>query len=59
MARTVSLPCAAAAYMLAQGRAVPTGVHIPVQPEFYLPILAELEQLDIVCREQVEPLDSL
>ena len=31
-----------------------TGVHIPVRPEIYEPVLNELAQLGITCREHVE-----
>ncbi len=32
-----------------------TGLHVPVQPEIYEPVLAELERLGIVCVEREEP----
>jgi hypothetical protein len=52
MARTVGLPAAIAARMIIQGE-VPgiTGVHVPVIPELYEPILAELAELDIELNE--------
>ncbi len=51
MARTVSLPCAAATNLILDGKINATGVRIPVIPEIYLPVLAELEKLGIVCKE--------
>jgi saccharopine dehydrogenase-like NADP-dependent oxidoreductase len=54
MARTVSLPAAIAVRMVLEGRLRLTGVQIPVVPEVYEPVLAELERLGIVCRERTE-----
>jgi saccharopine dehydrogenase-like NADP-dependent oxidoreductase len=51
MARTVSLPAAVAVRLILQGKIALTGVRIPVMPEVYLPVLAELEGLKIVCHE--------
>jgi len=56
MARTVSLPAAVAVRLILQGQLTLTGVHIPVMPEVYLPVLAELETLKIVCHEGERPL---
>jgi saccharopine dehydrogenase (NADP+, L-glutamate forming) len=47
MARTVSLPVAIATRMILQGEIDVTGVHIPVIPEIYNPVLAELATMDI------------
>ncbi len=47
MSRTVGLPAAIAARMVLEGRIARRGVLIPVFPEIYLPILEELESLDI------------
>jgi saccharopine dehydrogenase-like NADP-dependent oxidoreductase len=47
MSRTVSLPAAIASAMLLQDEIKIRGVHIPVQPEVYNPVLQELEQLGI------------
>jgi saccharopine dehydrogenase-like NADP-dependent oxidoreductase len=55
MARTVSLPCAVATNLLLEGRIELQGVHIPVQPALYEPVLAELETLDIRCEEREVP----
>lgn len=52
MARTVSLPCAVASHLVLTGKLDGlTGVHIPVTPEIYEPVLAELETLGIRCEE--------
>ncbi len=56
MARTVGLPAAIGARMILEGEIGLTGVHIPVLPDIYEPVLKELEQLDIVCSETVEVL---
>ena len=52
MARTVSLPAAIATRMILQGQLRLTGVQIPVVPELYEPILAELARLGIICKER-------
>ena len=54
MARTVSLPAAIGARMILQGQLKLTGVHIPVLPELYNPVLDELARLGIVCKERTE-----
>lgn len=54
MARTVSLPCAVATNLILEGRIDLKGVHIPVSPEIYAPVLAELENLGITCKETEE-----
>jgi saccharopine dehydrogenase (NADP+, L-glutamate forming) len=52
MARTVGLPPAIAARMILQGElAGLTGVHVPVIPEIYEPVLAELATLGISLTE--------
>jgi saccharopine dehydrogenase-like NADP-dependent oxidoreductase len=56
MARTVGLPAAIATRMILNGEINLTGVHIPVLPEIYEPVLEELKQLNIVCVEQAETL---
>jgi len=58
MARTVSLPAAIAVRLILEGRTRLTGVHIPVLPELYEPVLAELARLGIECRERAEPADA-
>ena len=54
MARTVAYPAAIAARAFLEGRINLTGVHIPVLPEIYRPVLAELEQCGIKFSEQIE-----
>lgn len=51
MSRTVSLPAACAIRMMLDGKISETGVHIPVSPEIYNPVLDELETLNITCVE--------
>ncbi len=51
MARTVSLPAAAAARLILDGRITLTGVRIPVDPEIYEPVLSALEPMGIAFRE--------
>jgi len=57
MSRTVGLPAAIAVRMMLQGQVELTGVHRPVVPELYEPVLAELEELGIGFTEKVEPLN--
>lgn len=47
MARTVGLPAAIAVKLILHGQINLTGVQIPVVPEIYEPVLAELEELGI------------
>jgi saccharopine dehydrogenase-like NADP-dependent oxidoreductase len=57
MARTVGLPAAIAVRMILHGEfAGLTGVHVPVIPEIYEPVLAELAELGIGLTEKVEVL---
>ena len=51
MARTVGLPAAIATRLILQGVIRLTGVHIPVLPEIYGPVLAELEDRGIRVQE--------
>ena len=53
MARTVSLPAAIAVRLILEGKIQLTGVHIPVMPAVYEPVLDELETLGIVFEEKV------
>lgn len=46
MARTVSLPAAIAARLILEGKIKGEGVHIPVIPAIYEPILKELEEME-------------
>ncbi|NML23931.1 saccharopine dehydrogenase [Pseudoflavitalea sp. G-6-1-2] len=43
MAKTVGLPLGIAAKLILQGKITLTGLHIPILPEIYTPVLAELE----------------
>jgi len=52
MARTVSLPAAIGTQLLLDGKINLTGVHIPVHPGIYEPVLAALEELGITCVER-------
>ena len=56
MAITVGLPLAIATKMVANGETKLTGVHIPVIPELYNPILDELAELGIEFTEKEEAL---
>lgn len=56
MARTVSLPAAIATRMVLDGTITERGVHIPVQPSVYNPILDELATMDIAMDEQTTAL---
>ncbi len=59
MARTVGLPAAIAARMVLQGEFPGlTGVHVPVIPEIYGPVLAEFDTLGIGLTEKVEVIGS-
>jgi saccharopine dehydrogenase-like NADP-dependent oxidoreductase len=55
MSRTVSLPAAIAAKLILTGKIKAQGVQTPVSPEIYKPVLAELETLNIVCKEKTAP----
>jgi saccharopine dehydrogenase-like NADP-dependent oxidoreductase len=56
MSRTVGLPAAIGARMVLEGRVRLTGVHVPVTPAIYGPVLDELATLGIECREAVNRL---
>jgi saccharopine dehydrogenase (NADP+, L-glutamate forming) len=51
MARTVSLPAAIAVRMLLEGKIKLRGVQVPVMPELYEPVLAELAAMKISFAE--------
>lgn len=53
MARTVGLPLGIAAKLILENKINATGVSIPVTPEFYEPILAELSKSGIIVEEKV------
>jgi saccharopine dehydrogenase-like NADP-dependent oxidoreductase len=52
VARTVALPAAVGVEMILQGKIAATGVHIPVIPEIYNPILDRLENMNIKMIEE-------
>jgi len=52
MARTVSLPAAIATRLILQGKINVIGVHVPVLPEIYNPVLDELETMNIIFKEK-------
>ncbi len=52
MARTVGLPAAIATRLICEGKISLSGVHIPVLPEIYEPVLAELEKNNIKLVER-------
>ena len=51
VSRTVALPAAIAVKMILDKKIVEPGVHIPVKPHIYNPILDELETMNIVFKE--------
>ena len=53
MAKTVGLPLGIAAKLILQGKIKLTGLHIPILPEIYEPVLAELKKHGIQFDEQV------
>jgi saccharopine dehydrogenase (NADP+, L-glutamate forming) len=58
VARTVALPAAIAVKMILNKEINITGVHIPVIPEIYNPILDELEEMGIKFKEKTIPLEN-
>jgi saccharopine dehydrogenase-like NADP-dependent oxidoreductase len=56
MARTVSLPAAIAVKLILQNRINAVGVKIPVIPEIYLPVMEELEKMNIKFKETIKTL---
>jgi saccharopine dehydrogenase-like NADP-dependent oxidoreductase len=52
IARTVALPAAIAVEMILDGKINVTGVHIPVIPEIYRPVLDQLETMGIKMVEE-------
>lgn len=54
MAKTVGLPLGITAKLLLQDKITLTGLHIPVMPEIYNPVLKELEEHDIRFEESFE-----
>ncbi|HSJ54920.1 MAG TPA: saccharopine dehydrogenase C-terminal domain-containing protein [Anaerolineae bacterium] len=56
MSRTVGLPAAIAVRLILQKKIELAGVHVPVIPEIYEPVLAELRDLGIGLTEKTEVL---
>lgn len=56
MAQTVGLPMGIFVRMVMEGNIKARGVQIPVLPEVYEPVLKELEEYQIVFKEEVHPL---
>jgi len=54
MARTVGLPAALSTKLILEEKIKKTGVHIPILPEIYVPILQELKDLGIEFKEKKE-----
>ncbi len=54
MARTVGLPAAIGTKLILEGQIKETGVHIPVSPPIYIPILKELKGMGIAFKEKKE-----
>lgn len=52
MAKTVGLPLGIATKLILQNKIKITGLHIPIVPEIYIPVLEELEKNGIVFNEQ-------
>ena len=52
MAKTVGLPVAIATLQILNGKITTPGVQLPITKEVYLPILAELETLGVVFKEE-------
>lgn len=52
MAKTVGLPLGIAAKLVLEGRITRTGVHVPISPDIYTPILTELAELGIRMLEK-------
>ncbi|MFT4154299.1 saccharopine dehydrogenase C-terminal domain-containing protein [Parafilimonas sp.] len=51
MAKTVGLPLGIAAKLILEGKITETGLHIPVAPAFYKPVLEELKQHEVFFNE--------
>ena len=53
MAKTVGLPLGIAATLILEGKLKVTGLHIPVLPEIYNPVLERLEEEGIIFNETI------
>jgi saccharopine dehydrogenase (NADP+, L-glutamate forming) len=54
MAKTVGLPLAIAVDLFLEGKIELSGLHVPVLPEIYEPILEELEKAGIRFEEKIQ-----
>ncbi len=54
VAKTVALPAAVGVDMILNNKINKTGIHIPVIPEIYNPVLDELEKMDIKMIEEFD-----
>lgn len=52
MAKTVGLPLGIAASLILKKKILLTGLHIPILPEIYFPVLEELELLNVRFKEK-------
>lgn len=52
MAKLVGLPVGIFVKLIAEGKVKQAGVHIPVSPEVYTPVLKELEGFGVIFKEQ-------
>ncbi len=59
MARTVGLPLGIAAKLILDGSLATRGLHIPIHPSIYNPVLKELEKHGIVFKEKLQDTDHL
>ncbi len=57
MSITVGTPVAIAVKLLLTGRIDLTGVHLPLSPDLYNPILDELEEFGVVFHDEDKPVD--
>jgi len=53
MAKTVGLPLGIAALLILEGKIRLTGLHIPILPEIYTPVLEELARQGIRFEEKI------
>ncbi len=53
MAKTVGLPLGIAAKLMAENKIALKGIQIPVQPEIYEPVLAELRKEGVLFAEEI------
>jgi saccharopine dehydrogenase-like NADP-dependent oxidoreductase len=58
IARTTGIPPAIAARFILEGKITTPGLHTPVLPEIYEPVLAELENENITLKEETRELDG-